>query len=120
SPSRVMMDIGRWTSIGLADGMDKYAGAVVKSADNLATAATPSIDMSYATPHGTQASLSSAVRGTVDVNNRDERLTGAINSLERRLGDLEVVMDGRTVAKVLDPHIRDRQDSRSRNERRWR
>ena len=102
-----MMDIGRWTSIGLAEGMDRYAGAVVKSADNLAQAATPSIDMSYATPHGTQASLASAVRGTVDVNNRDERLTGAINSLERRLGDLEVVMDGERVGRIVRPHIND-------------
>jgi len=120
SPSRVFAEIGEFTGMGLVRGMDATKSAVERATERMTTAATPDIDMSYATPTGIKSSLTSAVRGTVDVNNRDERLTGAINSLERRLGDLEVVMDGRTVAKVLDPHIRDRQESRSRNERRWR
>src|SRR5690625_3820274 len=105
SPSRVLMEIGRWTSLGLAVGMDKYAGAVVKSADNLATAAVPDVDISYATPSGIRSSLSSAVSGTVDVNARDDRLIGALASIERRLGDLEVVMDGEQVGRIVRPHV---------------
>src|SRR5690625_2076972 len=119
SPSRVLMEIGRWTSLGLAVGMDKYAGAVVKSADKLATAATPNIDMSYATPSGIRSSLSSAVSGTVDVNSRDDRLISAIGSLERRLTNLEVVMDGREVGKVVEPYVTERQTKNERTVRRW-
>src|SRR5699024_1605506 len=97
SPSRALMALGKGTSVGLAGGIEDYTYLVDKASDKLAESAIPdvgNIDMSYATPTGIKSSLTSAVRGTVDVNNRDERLTGAINSLERRLGDLEVVMDG--------------------------
>src|SRR5690625_909124 len=123
SPSKVFEQIGSWTGEGLVGGILGTVKDAERASDKMVSAIIPKnkeIDLSYATPSGAQATLASAVRGTVDVNSRDERLTGAINSLERRLVELEAVMDGRKVAKVLDPHIRDRQDSRSRNERRWR
>src|SRR5690625_5073553 len=67
SPSRVLMEIGKWTSVGLADGIEDYAYLVDKASDMLAESAIPdvkNIDMSYATPDGITAnSLAGAVRG---------------------------------------------------------
>lgn len=109
SPSRVLMEIGKWTSIGLAEGIEDYAYLVDKASDMLAESAIPdvkNIDMSYATPDGiTAKSLAGAVSGTVDVNNRDDRLINAIRALERRLTDLEVVMDGEQVGRIVRPHV---------------
>ena len=109
SPSRVLMEIGKWTSIGLAKGIEAYAYLVDKASDMLAESAIPdisNIDMSYATPDGiTAKSLAGAVSGTVDVNNRDDRLINAIRALERRLTDLEVVMDGEQVGRIVRPHV---------------
>src|SRR5690625_5033494 len=109
SPSRVLMEIGKWTSQGLADGIEDYAYLVDKASDMLAESAIPdvgNIDMSYVTPDGiTARSLAGAVSGTVDVNNRDDRLINAIRALERRLTDLEVVMDGEQVGRIVRPHV---------------
>ena len=110
SPSKVFEQIGAWTGEGLVGGILGTVKDAERASDKMVSAIIPKnkeIDLSYATPHGAQATLASAVRGTVDVNNRDERLTGAINSLERRLGDLEVVMDGERVGRIIRPHIND-------------
>ena len=108
SPSRVFMALGRFTGEGLAIGINNMTGDVAKATANLTDAARPDVrelDLSYATPNGIKATMASAVRGTVDVNSRDDRLIGAIGSLERRLGDLEVVMDGERVGKIVRPHV---------------
>ena len=109
SPSRVLMEIGKWTSIGLAEGIEDYAYLVDKASDMLAESAIPdvrNIDMSYATPDGiTARSLAGVVRGTIDVNSRDDRLINAIGALERRLTNLEVVMDGEKVGRIVRPHV---------------
>lgn len=108
SPSRVMMSLGKWTSLGLAEGIEDYAKYVDRASDRLAESAVPdvrSIDMSYNTPAGVRNTLSSAVQGTVDVNGRDSALVNAIGSLERRLSNLEVVMDGRVVGRIVEPHV---------------
>lgn len=123
SPSRVMMSLGKWTSIGLAEGIEDYAKYVDKASDRLAESAVPdvrSIDMSYNTPAGVRGTLASAVRGTVDVDTRDDRLVRAIGSLERRLTNLEVVMDGRSVGKIVEPHVTELQDINKRRSGRWR
>src|SRR5690625_4080704 len=114
SPSRVMMSLGEWTSIGLAEGMEDYAYLVDKATDMLEESAIPdvkSIDMTYATPDGISArSLAGAVSGTVDVNSRDDRLINAIGALERRLTNLEVVMDGRKVGRIVEPYVTENQE----------
>lgn len=114
SPSRVLMEIGKWTSVGLADGIEDYAYLVDKASDMLAESAIPdvkNIDMSYATPDGVTArSLAGAVSGTVDVNSRDDRLIIAIGALERRLTNLEVVMDGRKVGRIVEPYVTENQE----------
>ena len=110
SPSRVFMALGRFTGEGLAIGINNMTGDVAKATANLTDAARPDVrelDLSYATHNGIKATMASAVRGTVDVNSRDDRLIGAIGSLERRLGDLEVVMDGERVGRIVRPHIND-------------
>src|SRR5699024_6956717 len=105
SPSRLMIQFGKWTGEGLAQGIDKTADMVGRASDGLAEAATPDIDMTYDTPNGFERSLAGAVRGTVDVNTRDRALVNAIGSLESRLANLEVVMDGRVVGKIVEPHV---------------
>src|SRR5690625_7009733 len=77
SPSRVLMEIGKWTSVGLADGIEDYAYLVDKASDMLAESAIPdvkNIDMSYATPDGITAnSITGAIRDTVGAITRDDR-----------------------------------------------
>src|SRR5699024_3420954 len=113
SPSKVFEQIGSWTGEGLVGGILGTVKDAERASDKMVSAIIPAkkeVDLSYSTPHGAQATLASAVRGTVDVNNRDERLTGAINSLERRLGDLEVVMDGERVGRIVEPHVSEIQE----------
>ena len=116
SPSKVLAEIGRWTGEGLAEGIAKTASIVERSSDVLADAATleaKDIDMSYITPNGIRGTLSSAVRGTVDVNSRGSALVNAIGSLEKRLSNLEVVMDGREVGRIVEPHVTENQDRKT-------
>lgn len=106
SPSRLTTQIGEWVGQGLANGLTDTVRQVDRASEMLAKAAVPDVDLSYATPNGIHSSLTSAVRGTVDVNDsRDEALVRAIGSLERRLGDLEVVMDGERVGRIVTPHV---------------
>src|SRR5690625_7889196 len=80
----------------------------------LAESAIPdvkNINMSYATPDGITAnSLAGAVRGTVDVNSRDEMLVSAIKSLERRLTNLTIEMEAREVGRIVEPHVTENQE----------
>lgn len=108
SPSRVFKEIGEFTGEGLADGITDSIRMVERASERMTNAIIPdeqNIDLSYATPSGIRSSLSSAVSGTVDVNARDDRLIGALASIERRLGDLEVVMDGEQVGRIVRPHV---------------
>src|SRR5690625_93616 len=118
SPSRVLMEIGKWTSIGLAEGIEDYAYLVDKASDMLAESAIPdvgNIDMSYVTPDGVSArSLAGAVSGTVDVNSRDEMLVSAIKSLERRLTNLTIEMEAREVGRIVEPHVTENQERNNR------
>src|SRR5690625_3993273 len=124
SPSRVFEQIGAWTGEGLVDGMLSMAKEVDKASDMLAESAIPdvrNIDMSYATPDGiTARSLAGAVSGTIDVNAREDLLARSINSLERKLTNLEVVMDGRTVGRIVEPHVTERQEQSTRAYNKWR
>lgn len=107
------IDKGSGTAVksmaNLTNELDKEVGKfidVVSDESGLAPEIKPSIDLSYATPRGIHSSLASAVSGTVDVNDsRDDALVRAIGSLERRLGDLEVVMDGERVGRIVRPHV---------------
>lgn len=110
SPSRVLAQIGRWTGEGLAKGIVQTTNLVGRATAKLAEAATPdapAISLAYDTPSGIRSSLSSAVNGTVDVNARDDKLAGAIASLERKLDGLIVEMDGETVGRIVRPHVND-------------
>src|SRR5690625_1325214 len=105
SPSRVLMEIGRFTGEGLTDGLLGTQRMVAVAAERLAVAAVPDIDMSYATPTGIQSTLSSAINGTVDVNSREDLIAGAIANLERRLDGMQVVMEGETVGRIVAPTV---------------
>lgn len=109
SPSRVMAELGRFTGEGLAMGIADMRSMVERSAEELAQSAVVKPDLSYATPNANYGSLSKALSGEVNVNQRDSMLVGAIESLERKLTNLRVDMDkqevGRMVAPTVSEHI---------------
>jgi phage-related protein len=117
SPSRVFRDeIGKMLGLGLADGMLAMKSDVLGAATRLSEWATPEppdVSLAYATPTGIYGTLSSAVNGTVDVNSRDDRLAAAIDRLERKLTNLTVEMDGRTVGQIVEPHITKVQETKT-------
>lgn len=114
SPSKVFRDeIGKMLGLGLADGMLAMKSDVIGAAERLSDWATPEppdVSLAYATPSGTYGTLSSAVNGTVDINSRDDRLAAAIDRLERKLTNLKVEMDGRTVGQIVEPTITELQE----------
>src|SRR5699024_9148396 len=105
SPSRVFMEIGQYTGEGLVRGMDASKKAVERATGRMTDAATPDIDMSYNTPGSVHRTMSSAINGSVDVNNRDEMLVNAINELRKDMTDLRVDMDGEKVGRIVRPHV---------------
>lgn len=117
SPSRVFRDeIGKMLGLGLVDGITATQSDVIGAARQLtkwATPEPPDVSLAYATPAGTYGTLSSAVNGTVDVNSRDDRLAAAIDRLERKLTNLTVEMDGRTVGQIVEPHITKVQETKT-------
>lgn len=117
SPSRVMIAFGHDIVEGLAQGIGKSLRIVSRVTDKLTEAVTPeapAISLAYDTPTGIRTTLSSAVLGTIDVRGREDMLVAAIGSLERRLGNLEVVMDGRVVGRIIEPHVTEEQERNNR------
>lgn len=114
SPSRVIRDqVGRWIPAGLVDGINSEKNDVIKAAEQMAQWATPDVPdvaIAYSTPSGLRSSLSSAVSGTVNVKARDDALVHAIYALESRLSNLEVVMDGRVVGRIVEPYVSEEQE----------
>ena len=109
SPSRVFMEIGEFTGMGLVRGMDATKSAVERASERMTNAAIiddPNIDMSYATPSGMRGTLSSAVNGTMDVSNAE---TNAIlRRVEQKLDRHErmiVELDGEQVGRAVTPHV---------------
>lgn len=105
SPSRVLAQIGRWTGEGLAQGIAGEEANVARAAQGLADASVVEPTMSYATPNANYGSLSAALSGEVNVNQRDSMLVGAIASLEDKLTNLRVEMDGQKVGSIVRPHV---------------
>src|SRR5699024_7641208 len=109
SPSKVFEQIGSWTGEGLVDGILSTVKDAERASDKMVSAIIPKnkeIDLSYATPSGTQASLASAVRGTVDVNaSSGNALLAEIRDELRRQKQMIVEMDGRQVGRAVRPHI---------------
>src|SRR5690625_2118753 len=106
------MEIGRFVGQGLGIGILDMKRYVERASDELATAAVPDIDMSYATPSGIKTSLASAVSGTVDVNAREELIADAIDDLRRELTSLRVEINERELGRVVsDVTEKERRDS---------
>lgn len=118
SPSRVLAKLGMYAGMGLANGLDGEAKSVAKSALGLANAAVATPTLSYNTPRGSFGNISKALSGSVDVNNRDSMLIGAINSLEARLTSLTIEMDGRKVGQLVTPHVSNEMALRARLQKR--
>lgn len=105
SPSRLFTGYGVNLGEGLALGIDGMKGVVAKSAKALSESATIKPDLSYATPNANYGSLSAALSGEVNVNQRDSALIGAINELRRDMTNLTVEMDGQTVGVIVAPTV---------------
>lgn len=108
SPSRVMVELAKHVPGGAIKGMDSMRYKVEAASQRLADAMTPDVpqvSMAYDTPSGSYDSLSGALNGSVDVNASNDMLAGAIASLERKLTDLRVEMDGREVGHIVAPTV---------------
>src|SRR5690625_4254957 len=117
SPARLLVKFGMWSGEGLAKGIEQSTKLVDRATEYMAEAATPDIDMSYATPGGVETSLQSAVKGTVDVNSRDNLLISAIEELRRDMKNMRVEMDGRVVGEIVEPEVTNRQNRKGRRRR---
>src|SRR5699024_12273823 len=94
SPSRVMADIGRWITEGLADGIDGNSNKVYNAVQSMTSGIqAQDLSLDYATPGGVKSSLAGAVSGTVDVNSGDGKLSASINELRRDLTNLRIIKD---------------------------
>lgn len=106
SPSRVMADIGRWIPEGLADGIDGNAKSVYDAVQAMSSGIqTQNLSLDYDTPGGLKSSLAGAVSGTVDVNSREDRIAGAIDSLRRDMANMRIEMEGERVGKIVSPFV---------------
>src|SRR5690625_3698024 len=108
SPSKVLREVGVWTGEGLAIGLEKANSLVAKAADGLAESAIiepQEIDMSYATPDGVRTTLSSAVRGTVDVDAREDKIVDAIDGLRRDMSNMRIELDRREMGRFINGEI---------------
>lgn len=102
SPSRVMMAIGEDTGEGLAIGIADTRKDVERAAQGLADAAIVNPKMTAGSAFRSQ--LSSTIANEVDVSSRDTMLAHAIESLEGKLANLTVQMDGQEVARITNDY----------------
>jgi TP901 family phage tail tape measure protein len=70
SPSRVMMEIGKWIPVGLAEGIDRNIRAVMSSTNRMAQAAIPSVPKlaAGAVGYGTMQTNNITKYGNVNIN----------------------------------------------------
>lgn len=70
SPSRVMMEIGKWIPIGLAEGIEKNINAVIATTNRMAQATVPSAHKlaAGASGYGTMQTNNIAKYGNVNIN----------------------------------------------------
>ena len=117
SPSKVTTQYGKWTGEGMAIGLNKMRNKVGRAADSIAQYATPKvdeIDINYATPAGIRTTMQSAVRGTVEVDTRDDELIQSIRELRRDMTNLRVEMNGRDVGRIIEPYVSQERDRRKK------
>src|SRR5690625_5022480 len=107
SPARLLVKFGMWSGEGLAKGIEQSTKLVDRATEYMTEAATPDIDMSYATPDGISTTLASAVTGTVDVNSRDDMISQAIDNLGRKLENMRIEMDRREFGRFVNEEITD-------------
>src|SRR5690625_7983326 len=85
SPSRVMADIGRWISEGLADGIDGNSNKVYNAVQSMTSGIqAQDVSLDSATPGGGKSSLAGAGSGTVEPNPGGGKLYASIEQSRRR------------------------------------
>ena len=113
SPSRVMLELGKFTGEGLVVGLERMVSEVSKSSDKLSEAMmtdAPNLKLSYATPEGIERNLSSAVNGTVEIRNTDDGIVEELRSMRRDIAAMKVVMNDREVGNIVTPIVTENQE----------
>lgn len=121
SPSRVMMDIGKWVALGMANGISRYTSNVEKSANLMAEAATPDVDLSYMTPRGLSSTVASSVNGDFNVGGRDNAIIGELSAMRNEMSrqrQIIVEMEGRVVGEIVEPFVTEKQGFKTEFRRR--
>lgn len=121
SPSRVMIQVGKWTGEGLSIGMDKLVGAVKRSAGHLASAAVPTIQKpSFVNPlRGVRAPLGKIMPFTRVAHEVavSSTATPTGSTEERYVIEIPFILNGRELAReIVDPvtELQHRQSNRVR------
>nr|WP_311773192.1 phage tail tape measure protein [Listeria booriae] len=121
SPSRIMIALGEFVSIGLANGITAQIKAVANATSNMVDAATP--DMG-AIQTGLKTNMSSDINGAVSAsinantpsNAWQASLGARIDALGDRLDGMAVQIDGKTAGRVMAPRISEQEAQQQRQQ----
>ncbi|MBC2103978.1 phage tail tape measure protein [Listeria booriae] len=121
SPSRIMLALGEFVSIGLANGITAQIKAVANATSNMVDAATP--DMG-AIQTGLKTNMSSDINGAVSASINantpstawQASLGARIDALGDRLDGMAVQIDGKTAGRVMAPRISEQEAQQQRQQ----
>jgi TP901 family phage tail tape measure protein len=108
SPSREMMKLGVYTGEGFANGIASMINSVKAVTGDMALAAlpeTPTLSLAYDTPSAASMSLGMQSSFEVSSKNDNSETNGLLRSIERKLTNLKVEMDGYEVGRIVEPHV---------------
>jgi TP901 family phage tail tape measure protein len=103
SPSRVLMELGEFTGEGFVNGLKSMVNNVKAATEDMASAAVPSL--AYETPVPSRVSLGTPSGIEVSQANNNGETNSLLRSIERKLTNLKVEMDGYEVGRIVEPHV---------------
>lgn len=128
SPSKIMAEIGYEIIRGLDVGIKSNMGRIEKASKMLAEVTNPELPdlgrvdviQSASVGHEVYTRVQTDI-GDLESDSRHEtELLREIRDELRKQKQMIVEMDGRTVGRMIEPHVRDKQESLSRHHSKWR
>jgi phage-related protein len=115
SPSRVLMELGEFTGEGFAKGIESMVRKVQGVTSDMASAALPetsTLSLAYDTPSMSALAVKSAGSFEINSANNNGETNSLLRSIERKLTNLKVEMDGYEVGRIVEPHVDSIQSSK--------
>lgn len=122
SPSKVFIGIGGDTGDGLIIGMDKSRRSVAKASKRMAESAVidpKDLRTTIPSPRDMRNRVSTAVKGSVEIDTREDAIVTSINELRNDMTNLRVDMDGREVGRITESFVSEKQDYKERSRKRF-